>query len=136
MIINNPPTPMKYWYTKQINTSFEEAIDDITMTLWEQGFGILTRIDLQEAMKKKLDKNISKYMILGACNPHLAYEILQSEQEIGLLLPCNVIIYEKDEKIFVSVIIPKVMMWFIENEKLKEFSEIAEEKLKKAIDNI
>lgn len=127
---------MKYWYTKQVNTSYEEAIDDITMSLWEQGFWVLTKIDLQSAMKKKLDKDISKYMILGACNPNLAYEVLQSEQEIGLLLPCNVLIYEKDKQIFVSVILPKTMMWFIDNDKLQEFSDTAEEKLKKAIDNM
>lgn len=127
---------MQYWYKVEVKTSFEETIDDITMSLSEQGFWVLTKIDLQQAMKKKLNKDISKYMILWACNPSLAYEILKTEQSIGLLLPCNVIIYEENKKIFVSVALPTTIMWFIKNSELQNISKIAEEKLKKAIDNL
>lgn len=127
---------MNYWYTKEINLSFEEALDDITFSLSEQGFWVLTKIDMQESMKTKLDKEISKYIILWACNPSLAYEWLKHEQEIWLLLPCNVIVYEKDWKVFVSAFKPSVFAHFIKNEEIIKMTKIAEEKLKNAIDNI
>ncbi len=127
---------MKYWYTKEVNLSFEEALDEVTMSLGEQGFWVLTKIDLQSAMKNKLDKDIEKYMILWACNPALAYEALQSEDEVGLLLPCNVLVYEKESKVFASTILPTVGIQFIGNKNIQDIAIKAEKMLKKAIDNI
>jgi len=127
---------MKYWYTKELNTSFIEALDDVEISLKAQGFWVLTRIDMKQAMKTKLDKDIEEYMIYWACNPALAFEALWEDYEIGLVLPCNVIIYKKDWKVFVLAIIAKTWIWFIENEKIQKIAIRADEKLKKAIDNI
>ncbi len=127
---------MKYWYSRKLDISFEEALDEVTFSLAEQGFGVLTKIDLQSAMKTKLEKDIEKYVVLGACNPSLAYEALESEQEVWLLVPCNVIVYEKEEKVFVSAILVSLGIGFIENKNIKDIAYRAEEMLKKAIDNI
>ena len=127
---------MKYGYTKKVSLSFEEAIDEITLSLGEQGFGVLTKIDMQAAMKKKIDKDIESYMILGACNPTLAYEALCSEQEIGLVLPCNIIVYKLSGEVFVSTILPTAGIGFVENAIVSDIAQRAEEKLKKSIDNL
>jgi len=124
------------WYTKEVNTSFLEAIDDVTFALKEQWFWVLTKIDMKSKLKEKLDKDIEEYVILWACNPWLAYEALTSEYEIWLLLPCNVIVYKKDNKVFVSAIMPIQAMSMMVNEWIKEVAIKAEEKLRKVIDNI
>jgi len=124
------------WYTKQAGISFLEAIDNVTFALKEQWFWVLTKIDMKAKLKEKLDKDIEEYMILWACNPWLAYEALQSEYEIWLLLPCNVIVYKKDNKVFVSAIMPVNAMGMIDNSWVKEVAIKAESKLKKVIDNI
>jgi uncharacterized protein (DUF302 family) len=85
----------KYGLQTTLSTSYENAIEKTTTALKEQGFGVLTEIDVKATMKKKLDADFQKYIILGACNPNLAYQALNSELDIGLLLPCNVIVYEK-----------------------------------------
>ncbi|MEJ2568742.1 MAG: DUF302 domain-containing protein, partial [candidate division WOR-3 bacterium] len=104
--------------------------------LKKEGFGILTEIDVKETLKKKLNVDFNKYVILGACNPPFAYKSLQAELDIGLMLPCNVIVYEKENRIFVSAILPTVAMSMIENENLREIAEQVEEKLRKVIDSI
>lgn len=124
------------WYTKEINTSFLEAIDDIISSLMKEWFWVLTKIDMKAKLKEKLDKDIEEYMILWACNPWLASEALDSEYEIWLLLPCNVIVYEKKSKVFVSAIMPVNAMGMIDNEGVKNVAIKAEEKLKRAINNI
>jgi uncharacterized protein (DUF302 family) len=111
-------------------------LEKIKEELSKEGFGILTEIDVQATLKKKLSVSVDKYIILGACNPSLAYEALQTEQEIGLLLPCNVIVYEKEGKISISAIKPSVAMQMVDNEKLGKIALQVEEKLKKVIDNI
>ncbi len=124
------------WYTKEVNTSFLETIDDITFSLMQEGFWVLTKIDMKAKLKEKLDKDIEGYMILWACNPWLANEALEWEYEIWLLLPCNVIVYEKNSKVFVSAIMPVNAMGMIDNEWVKSVAIKAEDKLKRAIDNI
>jgi len=124
------------WYTKEVNTSFLEAIDDVTTSLMQEGFWVLTKIDMKAKLKEKLDKDIDNYMILWACNPGLANQALESEYEIWLLLPCNVIVYEKSGKVFVSAIMPVQAMGMIDNQGVKNVAIKAEEKLKKVIDNI
>ncbi len=127
---------IKYWYTKEVKTGFYETLDDIEISLKKQWFWILTRIDMQDAMKNKLWKNIEKYMVLWTCNPWFAFEAMQVEKEIGLIMPCNIIIYEKDSKVFVSGIIASIWIWFINNPKIKSIAEKIDIKLKVAIDNI
>lgn len=124
-----------YGYRKQLEYTFEEALDKVRAVLMDQGFGIMTEIDVKVTMKKKLDKDMEDYVILGACNPLLAAQAMDAEKEIGLLLPCNVIVYKKDGVVFVSAIVPSVAMSFVANEALIAVAEMAEEKLKLAIDN-
>jgi len=128
---------MKYWYTREIkNSCFEEVLDDVTICLAEQWFGVLTKIDMQSAMKNKLNKDIDKYIILWACNPAFAYDALLEDYEVWLILPCNLIVYEKNKKIFISTIVPSVWMSFIENDKIKDTAKTVEVKLKKVINNV
>ena len=125
-----------YAYTKEVDWTFQEAIEKVTFTLQEEGFGILTTINVTEKMKQKLWKDMDDYIILWACNPALEYEAIGIEIEIWLLLPCNVIVYRKNQKTFVSAIVPSVAMWFIGNESIENIAWSAEIKLKKAIDNM
>jgi uncharacterized protein (DUF302 family) len=101
--------------------------------LKKEGFGILTEIDVKETLKKKLNVDFGRYMIYGACNPPLAYQALQKEDNIGLMLPCNVIAYEKDNNVYVSFIKPSVA---IDNADLKEVATEVEARLKKVFDSI
>jgi len=101
-----------YGYSREVAMSYEQAVTRVTETLKEQGFGILTEIDVKATLKKKLDKDFTKYVILGACNPNLAFRALSGEIDIGLLLPCNVTVYERpgDGKTVVSVLDPETMV--------------------------
>ncbi len=129
-------TVMKYGYRKSINLPFAEALDKVKAELKGKGFGILSEIDIKATLKMKLDVDYSNYVILGACNPPNAYEALQAEQEVGLLLPCNVILYETNEtKVYVSTILPTVAMGIVKNEALAEIAKVIEEKLRAVIDN-
>ncbi len=86
-----------YALRKTLSIPYQEAIEKVTLGLKEQGFGVLTEIDVKATLKKKIDKDFRKYVILGACNPNLAYQALTTEREIGVLLPCNVVVYENDQ---------------------------------------
>jgi uncharacterized protein (DUF302 family) len=127
---------MNYGITKTIELSYEQAIEKVTEELKKEGFGVLTTIDVKETLKKKLDVDFQKYIILGACNPPFAYEALKAEEQIGLLLPCNFIIYEKEGKTFVSAFNPSVISSISNNEKLKEISVKLNEKINKVLDSI
>src|SRR5271157_171529 len=97
---------MNYYNSKVVTTDFENTIIRVTDELQKEGFGVLTEIDVAAALKKKLDIDFRKYRILGACNPNFAYRALQVEENIGVMLPCNVIVQQKDEGVQVSVIDP------------------------------
>ena len=127
---------MKYGFSKRTMLSFENAITKVTEELKKEGFGVLTTIDVQDTLKKKLHLDFPKYVILGACNPPFAYEALKAEEQIGLLLPCNFIIYEKEGKTFVSAFNPSVISSISNNEKLKEISVKLNEKINKVLDSI
>jgi len=127
---------MDYGIRTKINLPFEEAIEKVKEELSKEGFGVLTEINVKETLKKKINVEFAKYIILGACNPYLAHKALQEETELGLLLPCNVIIYEKEGKTFVSAINPEIGMGFIENENLEKISEEVKKKLQKVISNL
>jgi uncharacterized protein (DUF302 family) len=125
-----------YGFTKELNRSFDEAIDVTTKQLKHEGFGVLTRIDIHDKIKEKLGIDFTKYVILGACNPPYAHKALLAEENIGLLLPCNVILYEKDDQTILSVIKPTVAMNMVDNDALRDIAETIESKLKRAFDSI
>ena len=127
---------MEYGYKKQINFSFTEAIEKTKAELVKEGFGVLTEIDVKATLKKKLDVDYDNYIILGACNPPFACQALRAEKDIGLLMPCNVIVYEDKGEIFVSAILPTVAMSMINNSSFGKIAKQVEEKLKKVVNNI
>lgn len=113
-----------------LNVPYEEAIERATAALKEEGFGVLTEIDVKATLKKKLDADFQRYVILGACNPNLAHQALQNELEIGLLLPCNVIVYETDEgQSVVSLVDPLAMLGVVESESLQKVANEANARL-------
>lgn len=125
-----------YGIRTTIDASYEEAISKVTEALRKEGFGILTEIDVKETIKKKLEKDFPKYIILGACNPQLAYQALNSETEIGLLLPCNVIVYEKEGKTFVSAQDPEAALSIVGNDEIVPIARAARERLARAIGSL
>jgi len=128
---------MAYYINKEVQISFNEAVDRVTEELIKEGFGVLTEIDVKETLKKKLDVDFHQYRILGACNPPFAYQALQAEDKIGLMLPCNVIIQESPEgKIEVAAIDPLASMQAIDNPKLKDIAGQVQEKLKRVVENL
>jgi uncharacterized protein (DUF302 family) len=128
---------MSYYFSKILNVSFEEAISKVTDELKKEGFGILTDIDVKEALKKKLNVDFKKYRILGACNPPFAYQALQAEDKIGTMLPCNVIVQElADGSVEVAAVDPVASMQAIENPELGEISTQVQAKLRKVIENL
>jgi uncharacterized protein (DUF302 family) len=127
---------MHYGFSKTVDLSFEDTINKVTEELKKEGFGILTTIDVKETLKNKIDVDFKKYTILGACNPTLAHKALQAEEEIGLLLPCNVIVYDKEGKSAVSVFDPSLMTKVVENENLNPIAEEVKEKLQRVFNNI
>ena len=128
---------MSYHTSKTVNFSYENAINKVTEELKKEGFGVLTEIDVKETLKKKLDVDFRKYKILGACNPPLAYKALSTEENIGVMLPCNVIVQESpDGSVRVSAINPMVAMQSVGNEKLNEVASQVSSKLKKVIDSL
>ena len=127
---------MKYGFSKTTNYSFEEAIQRVTEELKKEGFGVLTTIDVKETLKNKLNVDFKKYTILGACNPPLAHKALQAEEELGLLLPCNVIVYEKDNKSVVSMFDPLIMAHIIDNPNMNSVAEEVKKKLEKVLEAV
>jgi len=126
-----------YYFAKELNTSFDDAIEKVTEALKEEGFGILTEIDVRETLKKKLDVDFRPYRILGACNPPFAYKALQAEEKIGTMLPCNVIVQEKGPgKVEVAAVDPVASMAAVKNEQLAEIATVIREKLKKIIESL
>ncbi len=128
---------MKYYFNKTISVSFDEAVARVTEELKKEGFGILTDIDVQQTLKKKLDVDFRKYRILGACHPSFAYKALQAEDKIGTMLPCSVIVQDLGQgKVEVATIDPIASMQAIENENLRGIAEQVQAKLKKVIENL
>ncbi len=127
---------MKYGFTIKTELDFEGAVAKVKTGLASEGFGILTEIDVKNTLKKKLNVDYENYFIFGACNPSFAYKALTVEKEIGLLLPCNVIVYVDKGETYVSAINPSEAMSIAENEDLKKLAEEVGHKLKKVIDSI
>ena len=128
---------MSYYFTKELNISFDAAIAKVTEELKKEGFGILTDIDVKATLKKKLDVDFRPYRILGACNPPFAFQALQTEDKIGTMLPCNVVVQEKAPgKVEVTAIDPVASMAAVNNPNLRTVGEQVREKLKRVIDNL
>jgi uncharacterized protein (DUF302 family) len=125
---------MTYGFSKKVSLSFEQAIDKVTEELKKEGFGVLTSIDIQATLKDKIGADIPRYTILGACNPRFAHQAIQTEQEIGLLLPCNVIVYEKDAAVHVSIFDPMVMETIIGNPAMAPVAQGVQQKLRRVFD--
>ncbi|MFC1956012.1 DUF302 domain-containing protein [Chloroflexota bacterium] len=127
---------MEYGYRIKGTGPFAEVLQKTREELAKEGFGILTEIDVKATLKKKLNVDFDNYVILGACNPPFAYQALQAEREIGLLLPCNVIVYEIDGEVYVSAIVSTIAMSMVDNDKLSDIAIQVEVKLRDAVDNI
>lgn len=127
---------MQYGFSKTTDYNFDQAIDKVTEELKKEGFGVLTSIDVKETLKKKINVDFKKYTILGACNPALAHQALLAEEELGLLLPCNVIVYEKNDKTVVSIFDPNVMAHLIDNPEMKFVAEEVKNKLQKVLEAV
>jgi uncharacterized protein (DUF302 family) len=128
---------MSYFFSKTLNTDFDSAISKVTDELKKEGFGILTEIDVKETFKKKLDVDFRKYRILGACNPNFAFEAIKSEDKVGTMLPCNVVVQEhEDGKIEVSAIDPIASMMAIKNDSLGDVATTVSDKLRRVIENL
>jgi uncharacterized protein (DUF302 family) len=125
-----------YGFTKEMDIPYGTVIEQVREALKNEGLGILTEIDVNEKMKEKLGLDMNKYIILGACNPANAYKAILAEENIGLMLPCNVIVYEKAGKTVLSVIRPTVAMQMVDNVELQKVAEAVEAQLKKAFDAI
>lgn len=128
---------MKYYFSKTLHTDFESAIDKVTEALKSEGFGILTEIDIQATLKKKLNEEFRPYRILGACNPPYAHKALMAEDKIGTMLPCNVIVQQKKEgEVEVAAIDPMASMQAVENESLGSIAREIRDKLEHVISSL
>ena len=121
---------------KSAKLTHEETVPKMREELKKEGFGIITEIDVKQILKSKLNIDFDKYLILGACNPPLAHKVLDAERDIGLLLPCNVIVYEQHGITFVASILPTVQMQKIDNPNLMPIATEVETRLKKVIDRV
>ena len=128
---------MSYYFSKTMEVDFDTPIEKVTEELKKEGFGVLTQIDVQETLKKKLDVDFRKYEILGACNPQFAYEALKAEEKIGTMLPCNVIVQQHENgKVEISAVDPVASMMAIKNDSLRNVALQVQEKLSRVIDTL
>lgn len=129
---------MNYYFSKTVGSDFDMAIEKVTAALKEHGFGILTDIDVQATFKKKLDVDMYKYRILGACHPESAYQAILHEDKIGTMLPCNVIVQQKTDggAVEVSAVDPMASMVAVKNDKLGEVATNIHHILKQTIENL
>lgn len=125
---------MSYYISKTLSADFAETVTRVTNGLKEQGFGVLTEIDVSATMKNKLDVNFKPYKILGACNPPFAYEALKNEDKIGAMLPCNVLVIQQEDGIEVAAVDPIASMSAIKNEALGGIALQIQQKLRKVIE--
>jgi uncharacterized protein (DUF302 family) len=125
-----------YGFIKTVDKPFEDVLGIVKNELKKEGFGILSTIDVREKFKEKLGIDFTGYTIFGACHPPSAYEAIKNEENIGLMLPCNVVVYERKDKVAVGVIKPTVAMQMIENDGLAEIAQKIEQKLKRVFDAV
>ncbi|CCU78133.1 hypothetical protein HSACCH_00428 [Halanaerobium saccharolyticum subsp. saccharolyticum DSM 6643] len=127
----------KYGIQKSVELSYQDAVSKVKSELKEEGFGVLAEIDMKKTFKEKLDKDMNNYLILEACNPAFAFEGIGEESELGLLLPCNVIIFENDkQEIKVAAIDPEKALGMSENKKVNEIAQEIKSRLERVIESI
>ncbi len=127
---------MTYGISKKVDVTYDEAIERVQDELKMEGFGVLTTIDVKATLKEKLGVDVDRYVILGACNPNMAHQALQMEQELGLLLPCNVIVYEKKGDTFVSAMDPEAVLGIVGNNDLSSVASEVRNMLSNAINRV
>ena len=128
---------MTYYMSTTLHIPFDEAITRTEDALKTEGFGVLTRIDVSHTMKSKIDKDMAPYVILGACNPHLAFEALQLENKVGTMLPCNVVVRQSDDKsVEIAAIDPVASMQAIPNPALQQAAAMVRDKLARVIERL
>ena len=127
---------MQYGFTRTVNMPYEAAVQRVTEELKNKGFGVLTTIDVKETLKQKLNIEFTKYVILGACNPPLAHRALEVELNIGLLLPCNVIVYEKAGTTVVGAFDPMMMVPLVGKAELGAIAADVKQRLEAVLANI
>ena len=128
-------TTIGYGFRRELEMPFDQAVERTREALAGEGFGVLCEIDIKEKLKEKLGVDFRNYLILGACNPPLAFEALQEEIDLGLLLPCNVVVYEQeDAKVAVGVIDAAKMMSVVGNENLSKTAQTVNDKLRRVIE--
>lgn len=129
---------MSYYFSKKLhNKKFDDAIELVTAELKKEGFGVLTEIDVQDTLKKKIGADFKKYMILGACNPQFAHRALQNEDKIGVFLPCNIVVEEnEDASVEVSAVDPVASMMSVKNDSLNSTATEVQGKLRRVIENL
>ena len=125
-----------YGYVREVHLAFEDAVVKIEAALKTEGFGILCQIDIQAKLKEKLGVEFPKYLILGACNPPIAYQALQEEINLGLLLPCNAVVYEQGRRIHVGVVDAAKMFSVVGNPAMQAMAQQVNEKLRRAVDRV
>jgi len=128
---------MKYYFQETTNYSFEKAVERVTEELKKEGFGIVAEIDMQKTLQEKINVDFRKYKILEACNPVFAHKSLQAEENIGIMLPCNIVVQENNlNKIVVAVVNPVSAMQGVNNPKMDDIARQIQHKLKKVINNL
>ena len=123
-------------FSARLNVDYEQAVQAARAALQEEGFGVLTEIDVKATLKAKLDKDFRRYVILGACSPPLAHRALETDPSVGLLLPCNVIVYEEVDGSVVAAVDPLGLLGVLDNPVLREVAQEAERRLRRAIDRL
>ncbi|HUI64146.1 MAG TPA: DUF302 domain-containing protein [Bacteroidota bacterium] len=127
---------MRYGFSRAVDLPYEAAVRRVTEQLKAHGFGVLTTIDVKETLKQKLNAEFTKYVILGACNPSLAYQALQVEMDIGLLLPCNLIVYEKAGKTVLGAFDPLIMVPLVDKPELAKIAADVKQRLQSVLESI
>jgi uncharacterized protein (DUF302 family) len=122
-----------YSFKTKLELPYDQAVEKVTAALKGEGFGVLTEIDVKTTLKNKLDVDFRRYVILGACNPPLAHQALQAELDLGLLLPCNVIVYEEDGGSVVSIVDPQSMLGVVQNPELDLVAGEARSRLQRVV---
>jgi uncharacterized protein (DUF302 family) len=135
-INTSPERLISYGYKKHVDGRYEQTIARVKNELKKEGFGVLSEIDIKDKLKDKIGADFRNYIILGACNPELAYQALQQELDIGLLLPCNVVVYEDETGCTISVARPDRLSQYAQNDQLEPIAKQADEKLRRVLDRL
>jgi uncharacterized protein (DUF302 family) len=125
---------MKYGFSKKVALPYDDTVARVTEELQKEGFGVLSTIDVKATLKKKLDVDFKRYVILGACNPQFAHRALQEEEEIGVLLPCNVVVHEENGKTAVTAFDPMVMTDLVDNPRIRTIAEEVKKRLQHVVE--